>query len=184
VCAPRLTRARAAQGKANAQGVRPPSWPADEGGEEDSDAEADDDQPGTPLLDASSIASSPPVTPRVVSAPSAWATPAGSGPAGGGSPAGSGGGSARGVPLVELAQAGDWGRTLDLRPYLNQSNISVRALAEAPLLQRARGTAHSDVPFAVRAGAGVLQRAAHVHPLPHTRAAAHAGARAEARLLA
>ncbi len=111
-----------AQGKAGPDGVRPPSWPEDEDEDDDSDAEYDDDSMGTPLLDATSLASSPPVTPRVVSAPFAWAQGGGASGSGASGSSGSSGGSRGGGALVE----GQSTRCLDLRDYANRSNVNVR----------------------------------------------------------
>jgi hypothetical protein len=147
------------QGKAGPDGVRPPSWPDDEDDGDDSDAEYADDQLGTPLLDAASFGSSPPVTPRVVSAPSSWAL-AGAGSVNGGTPGSSGsGGSSRGVPLTEVCHpqqqqhasggGSDWQRrTLDLREYINRSNVSVPESFSAQrtyLLFRTLGLRHLPV---------------------------------------
>jgi hypothetical protein len=139
--------------------VRPPSWPDDED-DGDSDADYEEDQMGTPLLDTASFGSSPPVTPRVVSAPSSW-TLAGAASVNGGTPGGSSGsgGSSRGVPLTEVchpqqhhANGGgseSWARRmLDLREYTNRSNVSVPESFSAQrtyLLFRTLGLRHLPV---------------------------------------
>ena len=97
------------EGKASVSGVRPPSWPADDG-EDASDDELDEGEGerGTPLLDSPSC----------------------------------------GAAAAAVVEDASWAMQLDLRPYVNRSNVSVPQTFSAQrtyLVFRTLGLRHMPV---------------------------------------